>query len=200
MRKTMLMIVMVGVALAACEKKNEPYQFKDSEVIIIQGVDQPKFKSTGRQYTVKEMLKDSSLQMAKKYPAAMKETGVISDNMMHIVDNEKDTINGRIQLSAWLILGSDGILNRALLDMCECYFVVAETTKENPYGVYDFDSPKLDTVGYIPQSVIDNAREQIEALYAQERFDEIYELFHSAFTFYTCTGEEYKQIVANGGN
>jgi len=25
-------------------------------------------------------------------------------------------------------------------------------------------------------------------------------LFHTAFTFYTCTGAEYKEIVRNGGN
>ena len=200
MKKTILLMALVGIVLTACEKKNEPYQFKDTEVIIIQGVDQPQFKSTSKQYTIKEMLKDTAFQMAIKYSAEMKKDGLINDHCMHLGENEKDTINDRIQLSAWLILGSDGQLNRALIDMCECYFVIGEKTAQNPYGVYPLESPQYDTVGYIPQSVIDNARVQIESLYAQERYDEIYELFHTAFTFYTCTGEEYKQIVANGGN
>jgi hypothetical protein len=97
---------------------------------------------------------------------------------------QRDTINNRLLLYSTDILTEEGILLPEFIESTQFYLQY-----ENG-----------DTVGYIPQSVIDNAREQIEELYAQERFDEIYELFHSAFTFYTCTGQEYKDIVANVGN
>ena len=94
------------------------------------------------------------------------------------------------------ILPMDGSLSLNFIGSTNTYIMI-------PNGEKDYDGllgMKWDTCGYIPQSVLDNARAQIEELYAQERYDEIYELFHTAFTFYTCTGEEYKQIVANGGN
>lgn len=40
-----------------------------------------------------------------------------------------------------------------------------------------------DTIGYVPQGVIDNARALIEAAYHSEDYDEVYRLFDEAFTF-----------------
>lgn len=92
------------------------------------------------------------------------------------------------------IIKMDGTIMYEFIGATNTHLIIPNGRKDE-YGL-----PLYDTCGYIPQSVIDNAREQIEALYAQERYDEIYELFHTAFTFYTCTGQEYKDIVANGGN
>lgn len=40
-----------------------------------------------------------------------------------------------------------------------------------------------DTIAYIPQAVIDNARTLIEAAYADENYTEVYKVFDEAFTF-----------------
>lgn len=40
-----------------------------------------------------------------------------------------------------------------------------------------------DTIGYVPQSVINNARTLIEAAYNDENYTEVYRLFDEAFTF-----------------
>ena len=177
MKKTILMLAMVGVALAACDKKeNEAYQFKGTEQIYLNGVEQPKFKSTTTQHSLYEILREPSLEMYFEYNGAL--------YYRFFAPEQRDTINNRLLLYSTDILTEEGILLPEFIESTQFYLQY-----ENG-----------DTVGYIPQSVINSAREQIEELYAQERYDEIYELFHSAFTFYTCTGQEYKDIVANGGN
>lgn len=56
--------------------------------------------------------------------------------------------------------------------------------KEFIYGtdVYLTDNNN-DTIGYVPQSVINSARTQIEAAYNDENYTEVYRLFDEAFTF-----------------
>ena len=40
-----------------------------------------------------------------------------------------------------------------------------------------------DTIGYVPQSVIDNAKVQIESAYNNQDYNQVYRLFDEAFTF-----------------
>lgn len=40
-----------------------------------------------------------------------------------------------------------------------------------------------DTIAYVPDSVIENARPLIEAAFAEQNYDEVYRLFNEAFTF-----------------
>lgn len=188
MKKTILMLALVGVALAACEKKDKDYEFKSGEYIYLNGVEQPKFKSTTKQYTVAEIVRAENV--------ALYHTTEYGGYYRTFDPGQRDTINNRLLMRAEDILTvPDGYLQREYLDATN-FYIALPNGELDPSGLLGF---KWDTCGYIPQSVIDNAREQIESLYAQERYDEIYELFHTAFTFYTCTGEEYKQIVANGG-
>ena len=184
MKKTILMLVLVGVALTACEKKNEPYQFKGTEQIYLNGVDQPKLKSTTKQYTVAEIVRNEYVQLVN----SMQTRG--------FAEGQRDTINNRLMMWADDILTVNGEILYEFIGQTNTHLIIPNGELD-PSGLLGF---KWDTVGYIPQSVIDNARVQIETLYEQERYDEIYELFHTAFVFYPCTGEEYKQIVANGGN
>jgi len=46
---------------------------------------------------------------------------------------------------------------------------------------------ELDTIGYIPQSVIDSARISIESAFADSNYVEVYKLFNEAFTFRPIT-------------
>lgn len=185
MKKTILMLVLVGVALAAC-KKDETYKFDGNAVIYLNGVEQPKFKSTNTQYSLKQIVSNEHVRMnySNEYGHGLRTFYV----------TQRDTINNRLMMWATDILEIDGTLDYEFIRSYDIYLTLPNGQKD------EFGAPLFDTCGYIPQSVIDNAREQIEALYAQERYDEIYELFHTAFTFYTCTGQEYKDIVANGGN
>ncbi|MBR3567732.1 MAG: hypothetical protein IKN94_05605 [Salinivirgaceae bacterium] len=182
MKRTILMLAMVGVALAACEKKNDSYTFDGNALVYLNGAEQPRFKSTERQYSVSEIVRDSMTQL------------VNSVGRRAFSDSQRDTVNNRLLMWGTDIITTSGEIQYDFIGATNTHLIIPNGRKDE-YGL-----PLYDTCGYIPQSVIDNARVQIEELYAQERYDEIYELFHTAFTFYTCTGEEYKQIVANGGN
>ena len=51
------------------------------------------------------------------------------------------------------------------------------------HGVYITTGTGLDTLAYIPDSVLINARPLIEAAFADENYTEVYRLFNEAFTF-----------------
>lgn len=125
MKKTFFIITIIAMVFSSC-KKDEDYEFKSGEMVYINGIDQPKFKNTEKQYTVSEIVRNPEVRLA-----------IYTYN----------------------------------------------------HGVYKWTS----------RVFIKNAREQIINLYKQERYDEIYELFHTAFVFYPCNGEEYKQILNGNG-
>jgi len=189
MKRTLLLLATVATIFAAC-KKDESYKFDGNAVVYLNGVEQPKFKSTNTQYSLYEIVRDEYVRMTYTDGNTKLERS--------FADSQRDTINNRLMMWATDILRVDGTLYYEFINSHDVFLSVP-TEPRDQYGNPTYQT-KWDTCGYIPQSVIDSAREQIEALYAQERYDEIYELFHTAFTFYTCTGQEYKDIVANGGN
>lgn len=180
MKKTILFMALAGIVFAAC-KKDKDYEFKSGEFVYLNGIEQPKFKSTTTQYSLDDILADMGMEMWYFWDNP--------DNPRYwdrgFSEEMRDTENKRLLMRAEDILTvPDGFLVREFIESKNIYLKMSNG----------------DTCGYIPNSVIATAREQIEALYAQERYDEIYELFHTAFVFYPCTGEEYKQIVKNGEN
>lgn len=182
------MLMAIAATFVACQK-DEPYKFKSYEQIYLNGIEQPKFKGTTTQYTVAEIVRNPHVAILN---TCVGDDGAVGKFYRHFPKNMRDTVNNRLLMLSTDILTEDGRLADGFINSWDVYFAILDGG--------DNMNINGDTVGYIPQSVIDNAREQIEALYAQERYDEIYELFHTAFVFYPCTGEEYKQIVKNGGN
>lgn len=57
-----------------------------------------------------------------------------------------------------------------------------------------------DTIGYIPQSVRNEAFERILVAEKEQNYDLIYKIFNEAFVGVPCTAEEYKEIKAKGLN
>ena len=60
--------------------------------------------------------------------------------------------------------------------------------------------PAPDTIGYIPQSVRNEAFERILEAEKRKDYDEIYKIFNEAFVGIPCTAEEYKILKAEGKN
>lgn len=82
-------------------------------------------------------------------------------------DNQRD-----YDIPALLMFGTDIIQN-------DGSFI-----KEFIYGTdFYLVDKELDTIGYIPQVVIDDARALIERAYEDEDYTEVYKLFDEAFTF-----------------
>lgn len=178
--KKLFFIALAGLMFFACEKKSEPYGFKSDGYIYLNGVEHPKFKSTDTQYSIDDILHGEHL-----YLCMLMDWNCTIHATRGFAPEQRDTANKRLLMYCTDILTAEGELVYDFINAVDVHIRIGENQ---------------DTCAYIPQSVIDSARVQIEALYAQERYDEIYELFHTAFVFYPCTGEEYKQIMAGGGN
>lgn len=58
----------------------------------------------------------------------------------------------------------------------------------------------IDTLGYIPNSQVFENLARLERLMAEEKIEEMLELFKSDYHIYTCTGEEYRELVRLGLN
>lgn len=194
MKKTILLLAMAGAILSACDKKEDGFQWRPNDLFPIQGIDK-----TAQVATVRGTLKFANGQQqrmtAKEVTKRYLE--IYPDVAWHATNNEGskgylyvpteyvDTANARFMMASGCIIREDGSIGKDFIYNHDNYFV---------------DTHTGDTIAYIPNSAIESARERIIALHSEGRYDEIYELLQNAFVFYPCTGEEYKQIVKNGGN
>ena len=58
----------------------------------------------------------------------------------------------------------------------------------------------VDTLGYIPNSVVYEAREKIVEAFNRQDYDECYRLFDNAYKFRPITGEAYRKLREQGLN
>lgn len=58
----------------------------------------------------------------------------------------------------------------------------------------------VDTIAYIPNSVVIEARKTVKAAYDAGNYTECYRLFNEAFTFIPITGMEWQALKAQGKN
>lgn len=73
----------------------------------------------------------------------------------------------------------------------------------DPYEAqWDFADHKLhyDTLGYIPNSIVRANRERLIPLFNEGKYSEMIKIMASDYTIYTCTGEEYRELVRLGIN
>jgi predicted small lipoprotein YifL len=195
MKKTMLMLVMVGVALTACDKKEDSgFQWRPDVLFPIQGIDLPTQVATARgtlKYANGQQQRMTAKEVTKRYLEIYPDVAWHTTNdegskgFLYVPPEYVDTANARFMMASGYIIWEDGSIGKDFIYNYDNYFVDCHTG---------------DTIAYIPNSAIESARERILALHAEGRYDEIYELFQDAFVFYPCTGQEYKDIVANGGN
>lgn len=100
-------------------------------------------------------------------------------------DMQRDFTIPALKMFATDIITMDGIYQREFI-----------------YG-YDFiltTHDNVDTVAYIPNSVITEARNNIETALQIENYDEVYRLFNEAFTFIPITGYEWRELKSQGIN
>ena len=68
------------------------------------------------------------------------------------------------------------------------------------YPVNRTENARIDTLGYIPQNIMDANYPRLQQLYDEERYSEMIEIMQTGYTNYTCTGEEYRELVRLGLN
>lgn len=66
------------------------------------------------------------------------------------------------------------------------------------FSMSDYDKVKIDTVAYIPNSVVLEARAKITAAFNDGDFDTCYKLFDEAYVFLPTTGAKWRALKQTG--
>ena len=118
---------------------------------------------------------------------------VIKWREAEVIDGEEVGIDGSEYLG-WMATIEDCVL----VSFCD-------STKTD--GYYDPLTSSLyclqdyDTLGYIPSRMLRENREYLTTLLKEKRYQDMIDFFKSgAYTIYTCTGEEYRELVRQGLN
>lgn len=171
---------MAIVLFASCEKEKK--QLFDREAkIVIRGTQSEK-KQNG-QYAMRAGLTDleivqqaANIKWMTQYtelrdmetPTSI--TRGFSDGMM------KDYDKPALLMWGWDIIGEDYDFNTG-----QFYNYVSKTFLYG-YDVFITDWSN-DTIAYVPNSVIEAARQPIETAFANGNYNEVYRIFNEAFTF-----------------
>ena len=62
------------------------------------------------------------------------------------------------------------------------------------------DKLHYDTLGYIPNSIVRANRERLIPLFNEGKYSEMMKIMENDYVIYTCTGEEYRELVRQGLN
>lgn len=188
MIRKLFMILIFTACLVGC--KEDENKIDNFSPIYIKGVDAGN-KSVQQRRSVHEILTRGNLWLMSRgmFDNFMGERGPIDWGKQFLPwDNNIDTINDRLIMDAGNVL-YDGQLNwlGGMFLRGRNYYI--------QFVEYDGDNRiDLDTVGYIPNQVIEEAQVKILELWKAGDIDAIYKTFQDAFYFIPCTGEEFKSI------
>lgn len=106
--------------------------------------------------------------------------------------NQRDTVNVRLLMWGTDIIDQFGKYTGEFIEGKDFVLRVDVNLTARP--------PVYDTIAYIPNSVITEARTKIQTAFADSNFVEVYRLFDVAFTFTPITGPEWRALRAAGQN
>ena len=111
---------------------------------------------------------------------------------------QRDTVSAVPMLKMW---GTDVIKEDGTIEVgfIEAKDLVLEIWHGWDKG-FPFSQCKIDTIAYIPNSVLRAAETAIKQAYNTKDNETVYRLFNEAFTFRPTTGAEYKALKLQGLN
>lgn len=197
MIKKLFMALVFTTCLVGC--KQDENKVGNYSPIYINGVDAGN-KSIQQRRSVHEILTRGTFYLndTELFESFDGEISVMTTGKQFLPwDNNIDTINDRLIMDAGNVL-FDGQLNwlGGSFLRGRNYYIQYVNLHTDEDGNYNGNGVKewLDTVGYIPNHVIEEAQVKILDLWKEGKVDEIYKTFQDAFYFIPCTGEEFKSI------
>lgn len=106
--------------------------------------------------------------------------------------NQRDTVNVRLLMWGTDIIDQFGKYTGEFIEGKDFVLRVDVNLTARP--------PVYDTIAYIPNSVITEARTKIQTAFTDSNFVEVYRLFDVTFTFTPITGPEWRALRAAGQN
>lgn len=117
----------------------------------------------------------------------------------HLVDGVYIGVDGTEHLG-WLACSENVVFN-AVYDTVLKRYRDPYRGSEEDFLVGNNNDNVFDTLGYIPNSIMKKNRAILQNMMDEKRFVDMVDFFKSgAYTIYTCTGEEYRELVRLGLN
>ena len=168
-----LLIVLV-VLLASCQKEPIPQKWDSNKMISLNGKVMTKsvmsinniVKYTTQLSFYNELL--SPYSCSRGFSAA-----------------QRDTVNHKLMMWGTDIIDQQG---NYFIDFIEARDIVFRINLQTT------GTPIWDTVAYIPNSVIQAAKNRIKSNYDAKNYTAVYAAFDSAFVFYPITGSEWIKL------
>lgn len=183
--KLLSLAVAFIIGISACDKKEDPKRILEPNTPILvhlrsaQSLRAETTINTPTTRTIEECMK--RLNTLVFYPAGHDHTvnlGISEENKLydkHAIKVYSDyIINEKGELVSYFIDGHDFVF-------------------------YDATTPE-EIVGYIPNSVMQEASRKIKAAYAAGNYEEVYRLLQDAFIAYPITDAGYQALKAEGNN
>jgi hypothetical protein len=127
----------------------------------------------------------------------VKQTTIISTPQFgrSFIADQRDTVSTTPKLLMWAtdVISLDGNLQTDWIQTYDVVFVHYSTSSSDPNNV-------IDTIAYIPNSVLRNAEIAIKAAYEAKDIEACYTLFNTAYTFTPITGAEWRELKKQGLN
>lgn len=185
MKRIAILVTVILIAAASCTKEETPLT---QHHVMLRGQNslQSKSKSEGH-LTPVEISKQATniVYRVKRFDWVVGKAGFDK--------SQRDTVNGVLMRWATDILKLDYTLD---LD----FVTGKDMVLERNIGNGPLATQVIDTIGYIPNSVLENAYTLIMAAYEQDQWQQIYDIFNTEFVFIPINGAEYKELVKQGLN
>ena len=176
MKKVIYLFVVV-LLMAAC-KGNEPKKkvFDSNAMIVIRGQQGQQGVSPAQRAMIDGLTdleivqKAGNIKWMSHWSSGYYKEKDSSEIARTFGDNDKDFNKPALLMQGVDIIGYDGEKNYIYKDFLYGYDVFITDTLN-------------DTIAYVPNEVIENARKPIEEAWERGDYDEVYRMFNEAFTF-----------------
>lgn len=168
--KKIILLLTVLMAMVACEDKVKDIdkgKLDPNATILIRPAKGVKTRATIKGLTAQQIVEDALLVTWQSHYANNKyeEKAVVIARGFN--EQQKDFELPALKMLGIDVISAEGDYYRDLTYAFDVFIV----------------NEARDTIAYVPNEVINNARVAIEAAFKDENYNEVYNLFNSAFTF-----------------
>lgn len=182
MRKFLLMLFCVCVWFTSCND-DDSNKFDCNHRLYINGVNKANKAVRYENLSVEEIVRIDSVILYSTYNGVM-----LNENFEFALGNI-DTLNNRFAMQAGYI--NNGTYDNIFFSQRNYYLMRFVYGENNEYL-------GTDTLAYVPNKQITDAKAKIDSLFPLEKWSEIYDIFNNAFTFIPCTGAELRELEKQG--
>ena len=193
MKKLFIFLALAAIVTSCKTDEPQAFQIKDTDMISIK-------PSASAMNAMKVKAVDSEHLSALEI---VKQTTLISFKDIQgsiwgrtFAGEQRDTISPKLLMWATDVITLGGELQvdgTGFIEATDVVFVRYSTDSGDPNNV-------IDTIAYIPNSVLRTAETAIRAAYESKDIEECYSLFNEAYTFAPITGAEWRALKAEGQN